>query len=487
MLRRLSLPMLVAAGVACSDSPSEILPDEPPGPPATLEIVSGNEQRGIEGQALAQPIVMQVLDSAELPVPDQPVSFLVVAGGGSVSADTVRSDASGRAQVQWTLGQPGAFQRMEVRVPIDAAGTSFLFRLVSAEADAAPTNLRFQAVYAGGLHSCGVSTQGAAYCWGLLTSSGETRFTPAPVAGGLTFAQLATGFFHTCGLTPEGAAFCWGNNTAGELGNGTRASSNDPVAVSGGLVFEQIVAGYNHTCALTAEGAAYCWGGNTYFGGDAGGQLGDGTMTDRLVPTPVRGGLRFKALTVGTIFSCGLELDGAVYCWGRVGNRTTTSLEPRAVAGGLAFTEISAGESHVCGLVEGGQAYCWGDNFNEELGAGTTAEASAVPLAVTGAFRFATVAAGGYHTCALTLEGALACWGWDDQSLPSAPFNNGVSIHSAAPVLVPGGHTFTSISEGLFHGCGVTADQRAYCWFDNGNGELGTGDQISSYEPVPVK
>ena len=90
--------------------------------------------------------MVQVLDSAGRPVPDQPVSFLIAAGGGSVSADTVRSDASGTSQVRWTLGDPGISQLIHVRVPIDPEATSFLFKIVSAIADAAPTNLRFQAV-----------------------------------------------------------------------------------------------------------------------------------------------------------------------------------------------------------------------------------------------------------------------------------------------------------------------------------------------------
>ena len=490
MLRPLPLTLCAATAglMACSESPGVISPPEPPGPPATLEIVSGNEQRGIEGQALAQPIVMQVLDSADRPVPDQPVSFLVVAGGGSLSADTVRSDASGRAEVRWTLGEPGVPQTLHVRVPINPEATSFLFDIVSAVASSAATNLRFESVYAGALHSCGLTAEGAAYCWGLLSNDGTSRWTPTPVPGGLTFIRLATGAWalHTCGLTRAGAGYCWGDNRAGQFGNGNTASSRDPVLVSGGLVFQEIAAGFDHSCALTRDGAAYCWGSNDPPG-PAAGQLGDGTRTDRLVPTPVSGRLRFTTLAVGSYFSCGLDAEGAAHCWGRVGNRLNSSLEPKRVGGGLSFTAISAGSGHACGLIVGGAAYCWGDNFNDELGAETTAEASEVPLAVTGGFRFAAIAAGGYHTCALTLEGALACWGWDDQTIPSAPFNNGVSIHSATPVLVPGGHTFTSISNGLFHGCGVTADQRAYCWFDNVDGELGTGDQISSYEPVAVR
>jgi alpha-tubulin suppressor-like RCC1 family protein len=60
-----------------------------------------------------------------------------------------------------------------------------------------------------------------------------TAATPAPVTGGLTFAMVSAGGNSTCGVTTAGAAYCWGGNEVGELGNGTVANSNVPVAVRG--------------------------------------------------------------------------------------------------------------------------------------------------------------------------------------------------------------------------------------------------------------
>src|SRR5439155_1281724 len=84
-----------------------------------------------------------------------------------------------------------------------------------------------------------------------------------------------------------------------------------------GLTFAAMSAGNNaaggHTCGVTTSGAAYCWGRN------GNGQLGDGTTTDRLVPTPVAGGATFAAVSAGGQPTCGVTPSAAAYWWGQNG------------------------------------------------------------------------------------------------------------------------------------------------------------------------
>jgi alpha-tubulin suppressor-like RCC1 family protein len=142
---------------------------------------------------------------------------------------------------------------------------------------------------AGQAHTCAFDAVGVV-CWGS-NSSGQLGQPAAPFNGhgypirasvAVALVSLAAGGEHTCGLTASGAAYCWGSNSNGQLGNGTVGGTN-PVAalVSGGLAFVSLSAGGSYTCGVTPSGAIYCWGAN------ASGQLGDGTQTDRAVPTRV--------------------------------------------------------------------------------------------------------------------------------------------------------------------------------------------------------
>ena len=224
-----------------------------------------------------------------------------------------------------------------------------------------------------GGQTCGLGTDGAAWCWPA-AATGSNR-APTAVPGGLSFTSIVTGTVHTCGLTASGAVYCWGSSDLGPIGTSGPASQN-PAAVSGGLVFTSISAAYDHTCGITGTGTAYCWGAN------ASGQIGDGTTTARAVPTAVAGTLLFMALSAGHDHTCGVTTSGAAYCWGanvdaggilggQLGDGSKTSRQtPVPVARGLSFAEVHAGRGFSCGRTPTGRIYCWGGNRFGNLGIG---------------------------------------------------------------------------------------------------------------------
>ena len=133
-------------------------------------------------------------------------------------------------------------------------------------------------------------------------------------------------------------------------------------------------------------------------------------------------------------------------------------------------------------MTAAGVVMCWGDNSYGQLGAGDDFFEDA-PTPVTG-LTFSSVSAGSYHTCGITTTGLAFCWG--DNSFgelgggPSAPFS------SATPIAVAGGLRFKSISAGRYSTCAITTGGAAYCWGDNSYFQLGSTGSFGSDSPSAV-
>jgi alpha-tubulin suppressor-like RCC1 family protein len=368
-----------------------------------------------------------------------------------------------------------------------------------------PSVASFVSVTAGGAHTCALTASGAAYCWGRgesgqLGASPPTScvldsgalpcsLVPLVVQGGLAFTQVVGGGGHTCALTRDGSAYCWGNNGSGQIGNGTMTNTSVPVAVSGGLTFASIDAGVSHTCGVTSSGTAYCWGRNDR------GQLGDGTTTTRLVPVAVSGGLTFQLVTAGGFdigHTCGLTSGGAALCWGdnergQLGSGTsdlTAHPAPAQVSGGFTFAALTAGLGrHTCGLTGTGAAFCWGENTFGALGNGSTTDGP-VPTAVSGGLAYAQLRAGGFigHTCGLTSSGAAFCWGENERG----QVGDDSTLDKLTPSAVAGALTFSSLDAGFRHTCGRASGGALYCWGSGAAGQLGTNSTSQSAVPAKV-
>ena len=105
-----------------------------------------------------------------------------------------------------------------------------------------------------------------------ITATAQGKSATASVTALIVdLAAVNGGEFFTCGLTTGGAAFCWGFNGYGNLGNGGIDASSAPSPVVGGLTFASVAVGDNHACGITTDGTAFCWGSNRN------GALGDGS------------------------------------------------------------------------------------------------------------------------------------------------------------------------------------------------------------------
>lgn len=147
--------------------------------------------------------------------------------------------------------------------------------------------------------------------------------------------------------------------------------------------------------------------------------------------------------------------------------------------------EIEAGGLHTCMVTAAGGAKCWGYNGFGQVGDGTSGTSRYVPLDVDGLTSgVSTVVAGQFHTCALTTDGDVKCWGANSEG----QLGDGTNDPRNTPVTVDlgVGVTATAIAAGEYHTCAVLDDGGVKCWGRNGNGQLGNGQTTNSNTPVDV-
>ncbi|MGF1528020.1 MAG: RCC1 domain-containing protein [Candidatus Competibacterales bacterium] len=300
---------------------------------------------------------------------------------------------------------------------------------------------------AASLHSCGVSTDGQARCWGLDAN--------VVVPSDLSLVQLSSGFFHGCGLDTNGRIQCWGDDSDGR----TRPPEG---------TFTQVSSGTSHSCGVGTDGRLACWG-----------------VEDNDRTRPPSG--TFTQVDDGRFHSCGLRLNGTVSCWGW--NEAGQASPPAG-----AFTQVSAGGFHSCGVRTDGTVSCWG---NDVFGQ------SRPPAGA-----FLAVSTGEGHSCGVRTDNTLACWGWNEDGQASPPaglFSQVIAadFHSCALALdgtvacwgddflgqaSPPIGAFAQLSGNFLYNCGLRPDQSTECWGYSGHGPITPpGDLVAATDPGALR
>lgn len=347
------------------------------------------------------------------------------------------------------------------------------------------------AVGTGSIHTCVILVNGTVECWGA-DSSGQLGdggtdplTTPGPpVPTVVNAVEISGGAGHTCATSVNGTIQCWGRNNLGQHGDGgTNPVGFDSVSGISGLPSGRgVVAGNLFTCARRGTGAAACWGGG------ADGELGNSTFFGSSNPVAVIGLNNALGLTAGGGHACIVDTAGGAKCWGEnffgeLGNGAsgsgTNANHPVAVTGSVPLVSISAGLTHTCAVTVDGLVQCWGSNSDGELGSNDT-NPSAVPLQVVGIANVVAVAAGSRFTCALEAQGIVECWG---SNLSNQLGDGGAEQFQKIPKLVPGLSNIVGISAGLLHMCAVSVFGTVSCWGFNDEGQIGNNStQIAPFQ-----
>jgi alpha-tubulin suppressor-like RCC1 family protein len=345
-------------------------------------------------------------------------------------------------------------------------------------------------------HTCAVTAEGRAYCWGtndegqLGDGTMEPRARPVWVAPFEDVVDVSAGYTHSCLVRANSDVYCWGKNDRGQLGDGTKVNRREASVLTMSGATRVGVAGW-HTCAVTTLRTVRCWGDNYY------GALGDGTYEARTRPVDVLGLADVATLAVGVMHACAATEQGQVYCWGRFGfgaigyavDGGPSSPDPNDPGSPLAqrvpglsdVVNLAAGEDHTCATRSDGKVLCWGRNDYAQLGDGTRANRVA-PALVQGDLTYAVrLTAGEFNTCATFTGGRVRCWGRNNFG-QLGNGNTTLGDVAPSPEIV-----WLSDVERLAtgeHGCAWRKDRRLFCWGRNDFGQLGLG-RVSDFELVP--
>ncbi len=141
--------------------------------------------------------------------------------------------------------------------------------------------------------------------------------------------------------------------------------------------------------------------------------------------------------------------------------------------------QIGSGVAHTCLLTQEGKVICWGQGAI--TGQQISPDQFGKPIPVEG-LNAISVAAGWYHTCAATPSGQVRCWGRNS----NGQLGDGTRKDSPSLVDIPNLAGVTSVSAGAQHSCALTKSGKVYCWGQNTLGQLGDGSLMDRFNPVPV-
>ena len=311
-------------------------------------------------------------------------------------------------------------------------------------------SLKLVDISVGETFACAVTDTGLLYCWGEFAnySSAIVQHTPTIVSGISGVKSVSVGKNTVCVLSTD--VYCLGQIVKSD--NFVQIPNTNGAAA--------ISVGQDFACSLVV-GSVRCWGDNSQ------GQLGQGDFSVQNSLVNVIGISDAIAISTGSQFACALT-SSATFCWGdNSSSQIAAGTSDQATRVPVAFVTpvaITSGSNYSCALLQDASVKCIGDNSKGQSG---VLSSSITPLTVTGRGAAVEVSAGTDTTCVIDTNNNLNCWGVLKPELPS-------------------GSKYSTVAVGDASACAVGSDSKVYCWGSNSAGQLGDGSNRSSTVPVVV-
>ena len=409
----------------------------------------------------------------------------------------------------------------------------------------------FAQIVSGTAHNLAIDTNGALYAWGnnqygqLGSNTTSNSASPIQISTGTSFTAVGTANNTSYATDTTGRLFAWGDNSQNQVGDGTTVNKSSPTQIYGyyypnsgtyqswkflnvgnltptiytirqsdsslwgwnntyilginntttsfvspvkigSSSWSKISSSGSHTAGITTTGALFTWGGN------AGGQLGDGTTIDKSSPVQI-GTSSWASVAAASSYTAGITSTGALFTWGYglngvMGDGQQVSKSSPVQIGTSSWTSVDAGLSHTAGITTTGALFTWGGNTNGQLGDGTTINKSSpvqVPTTITTTpFSWKLVSSNGStasNAVAIKSDGSLWVWGGGT----TGALGLGDALTKSSPVQL-GTSSWTTAAAGQQNVVAITINGALWAWGLNATGQLGDGTTINKSSPVQI-
>lgn len=347
----------------------------------------------------------------------------------------------------------------------------------------------WQKITTGFGHTLAIKTNGTLWAWGL-NSAGQLgdgtnnpgSIVPIQIGTATNWQFISAGAEHSVAIKTDGTLWAWGRNSEAQLGDGTNNNSNVPIQIGTDNNWVAVSAGSEHNLAKKSNGTLWAWGGNTY------GQCGN-AIPPNSVATPQQVGTatNWQNISAVSYHSLATQADGSLWAWGlnldgQLGDGTYTNRDvPTAIGFDNDWGQITTGWNHSIAIKTDGTIWAWGDNNFGQLGDGTNTNQNR-PIKIGTATNWQSITAGEGHSMAIKTNGTL--WGWGRNHL--GQLGNGTTADINIPTQTGTATNWSGIDAGYYFTLGIKTGNTLWSWGNNNDGQLGDGTNTDHNIPVQI-